>query len=156
MILAIAACSTEAPPSVRVKAVPAHADSVVFVAPATAHLCSGGRALLLQAADDHGNGALLLLRHGDSLVTARLPLIALGDSITPRGANAAFRYMIGDVAHGLSLDSGTVDLTVSGGALTARAHGSGLDVGVRVAVDAAYGGVLLPAAADTVPCRFMP
>ena len=124
--------------------------------PATAHRCSGGRSLLLQAADEHGNGVLVLLRYGDTLATGPFPLIALGDSITPRGANVAVRYMKGDVAHGLSLDSGRVDLTGSGDSLAARAHGTGLEDGVRVALEAAYEGVSRRAAVDTVPCRFVP
>ena len=140
----------------RATVVPVHADTVTFAVPAAAHRCSGGPSLLLQAADDHGNGVLVLLRYGDSLVTGSLPVIALGDSITPRGSNVAVRYMKGDVAHGLSLDSGAVDLTMSGGVLAARAHGSGLETSIRVAVDAAYADVPLPASADTVPCRLQP
>jgi hypothetical protein len=131
-------------------------DTAAFALPAAAHRCSGGPSLLLQAADERGNGVLVLLRRGDSLATGTFPLIALGDSITLRGANVAVRYMKGDVAHGLALDSGAVDLTATGDALDARAHGSGLEGGVRVAVDAVYTGVPHPASADTVPCRFTP
>ena len=127
-----------------------------FSVPAEAHRCSGGPSLLLQASDERGSGVLVVLRRRDSLATGAFPLIALGDSITPRGANVAVRYMIGDVAHGLSLDSGAVDLTTSGGALAARVRGSGLESGARVGVDATYAGLLLPALGDTVPCRYMP
>ena len=156
LILALTACSRDAPPRLRATVVPVHADSVAFELPAEAHRCSGGRTLLLQAADERGNGVLVLLRYGDTLTTGAFPLIALGDSITPRGANVAVRYMKGDVAHGLSLDSGTVDLTGSGDSLAARAHGTGLEGGVRVALEAAYEGVSRPAGVDTVPCRFVP
>ena len=131
-------------------------DTVRFAVPAAAHGCSGGRSLLLQAGDEHGNGILVLLRYGDSVASGPFPLIALGDSITARGANVAIRYMKGDVAHGLALDSGGVDLTATGAALAGRVRGSGLESGIRVAVDAAYAGVPLPPPGDTVPCRFTP
>jgi hypothetical protein len=134
-------------------------DTIHFAAPAAALGCSDGRSLLLQGAGEHGNGVLVRLRYSDSLGPGSFPLMALGDSITPRGANVAVRYMKGDVAHGLALDSGGVDLTATGDALAARVRGSGLEGGVRVAVDAAYAGVPLPPpppTGDTVPCRFQP
>ena len=124
--------------------------------PATAHHCIGGRALLLEAADQKGNGVLALLRYGDSLRPGPVPLIALGDSLTPRGANVAVRYMKADVAYGLSVDSGSVEVTAAGDAISVHVHGSGLEGGARVAVDAVYGGVPSPAADDTVPCRYQP
>lgn len=127
-----------------------------FALGAAARGCSGGRALLLQAADERGNGVLVQLRFGDSLVAGRFPLIALGDSITPRGANVATRYMKGDIAHGFALDSGAVDLTAAGSALSARVRGSGLEGAVRVAVEATFDDLPRPAPGDTVPCRYMP
>jgi hypothetical protein len=99
---------------------------------------------------------LALVRYGDSLRTGPVPLILLGDSLTPRGANVAVRYMKTDVAYGLSLDSGSVDVTAAGDVIAAHVRGSGLQGGARVAVDAVYGGVPRPAADDTVPCRYQP
>jgi hypothetical protein len=61
-----------------------------------------------------------------------------------------------DVAYGLSLDSGSVDVTAAGDAITAHVRGSGLEDGSRVAVDAVYEGVPRPLADDTVPCRYQP
>jgi hypothetical protein len=98
----------------------------------------------------------VLLRRGDSLATGSFPLIALGDSITQRGANVAVRYMQGDVAHGLSLDSGAVELTATGDALAGQVQGSGLEGGVRAKIDAVFAGVSLPPPGDTVPCRYRP
>lgn len=160
MIVALGvACSgagTAADEPVRLRAtiVRPHADTVAFAVPAAAHRCSGGPSLLLQATDERGNGVLALLRRGDSLATGSFPLIALGDSITPRGANVAVRYMLVDMAQGLSLDSGAVDLTATDEALTARVQGSGLEGGARVKVEATYAGIPLPPPGDTVPCRF--
>lgn len=131
-------------------------DTTRFTLPAGARRCAGGRSLLLQAADERGNGVLVLLRYGDSLTAGRFPFIAIGDSITPRGANVAARYMKGDIAHGVSLDSGAVDLTTTGADLGAHLRGSGLEGAVRVAVEATYDGVQRPAPGDTVPCRLQP
>ena len=136
--------------------IPPHSDTLRFAVPATAHHCTDGRALLLEAGDQHGNGTLALLRYGDSLRPGPVPLIALGDSLTARGANVAVRYMKADVAYGISLDSGSVEVTAAGEAIAAHVRGSGLEGGVRVAVDAVYAGVPRPAAAETVPCRYQP
>jgi len=149
-----AGTAADEPVRLRATIVRPHADTVAFAVPAAAHRCSGGPSLLLQATDERGNGVLALLRRGDSLATGSFPLIALGDSITPRGANVAVRYMLVDMAQGLSLDSGAVDLTATDEALTARVQGSGLEGGARVKVEATYAGIPLPPPGDTVPCRF--
>jgi len=135
---------------------PPHSDTLRFGVPATAHRCNGGRALLLEAADQHGYGMLAMLRYGDSLRPGPVPVIALGDSLTPRGANVAVRYMKADVAYGLSIDSGSVEVTAAGDVIAAHVHGSGLEGGVRVVVDAVYGALPRPAANDTVPCQYQP
>jgi len=144
------------PARLRATLLPPHSDTLRFAVPATAHHCTDGRALLLEAADQRGNGMLALLRYGDSLRSGPVPLIALGDSLTARGANVAVRYMKTDVAYGISLDSGSVEVTATGDVIAAHVRGSGLEGGVRVAVDAVYAGVPRPAAADTVPCRYQP
>jgi hypothetical protein len=129
-------------------------DTLHFAVPAVAHHCAGGRALLIEAASERGNGVLVLLRYSDSLAVGPVPLIALGDSVTPRGANVAVRYMKGDIAHGVSLDSGAVDVTATRDALAGRVRGSGLEAGQRIGVDAAYAGVRRPSPGDTVPCGY--
>lgn len=129
-------------------------DTIRFAVPAAAQRCGDGRSLLLEGAGERGNGVLVVLRYGDSIALGSFPLLALGDSLTPRGAAVAVRYMKGDVAHGLALDSGAVDLTAARDSLAARVRGSGLEGAVRIALDAAFTG--LPLATDTVPCRFQP
>jgi hypothetical protein len=157
VLLALAAaCGGEAPPTLRATVVRPQQDTIRFTVPAAARGCSGGRALLLEGVDERGDGVLVRLRYGDSLSAGPVPLIALGDSVTTRGANVAVRYMKGDVAHGLALDSGAIDLTATRGALAARVRGSGLEGGGRVALEAAYTDVALPRSADTIPCRFQP
>jgi hypothetical protein len=157
MVLALAtACGGGDPssPSLRATVVRPDPDTLRFEVPAAALRCSNGNAVLLQGADERGSGVLVRLRYRDSLVAGVFPLIALGDSIAPRGANVAVRYMKGDVAHGLALDSGAVDLTTTGDTLAARVRGSGLEASVRVAVDASY--TPMPLSADTTPCRYLP
>jgi len=159
VVLSLAtACGGDQSPSLQAIVVRPPHDTVRFSVPTAAHGCrdGAGQSLLLQGADERGNGVLVRLRYGDSLASGPFPMIALGDSITVRGANVAVRYVKGDLAHGLSLDSGAVELTATGAALAARVHGSGLEEGVRVAAAAAYTGVPLPKSADTVPCRFQP
>ncbi|HEV8264311.1 MAG TPA: hypothetical protein VGQ06_05125 [Gemmatimonadales bacterium] len=132
-------------------------DTIRFAVPAVAHRCGHGRSLLLEGAGERGNGVLVLLRYGDSLTPGVFPVIALGDSLTLRGAAVAVRYMIRDVAHGLALDSGTVELRDLRGArdsVAARVGGAGLESAVRVTLEAEYAAV--PFAADTVPCRYRP
>ena len=131
-------------------------DTLHFVVPAISHHCTGGGGLLLEAANESGNGVLVLLRYRDSLAVGTVPLIALGDSVTPRGANVAVRYMKGDIAHGVSLDSGAVDVTAAGDLLAARVRGSGLESGQRIGVAASYAGVRRPPPNDTVPCGYAP
>ena len=140
----------------RLRATVVHAapDTIRFAVPAAARRCGDGRSLLLEGGGERGNGVLVLLRYGDSIAPGSFPVLALGDSLTVRGAAVAVRYLKGDVAHGLALDSGAVDLTAARESLTARVRGSGLESAVRTTLDAAFTG--LPFGADTVPCRFQP
>lgn len=134
-----------------------YADTVRFAVPAAARRCTDGRSVLLEGAAERGHGVLVLLRAGDSLgpsprpLAGAFPLLAFGDSTTPRGARVAVRYMTRDAAHGFTLDSGVVEVTVSGGALGARVRGTGLEGGTRARLDAEYTGVsFVPTA---VSCR---
>ncbi|HYK81630.1 MAG TPA: hypothetical protein VEU55_00675 [Gemmatimonadales bacterium] len=132
-------------------------DTVRFVAAASAAPCAApsGRGVLLQGASG-GNGVLLWLRSRDSLAPGELPVLQRVDSTTPTGAIVGARYMIGEVAHGVPLDSGAVTVTRVGPRVTARVRASGLDVagGSRVALDATFDAV--PVGPDAVPCRQTP
>ncbi len=108
--------------------------------------------MLVQGTKD-GNGVLLWLRYEDSVQGGEFPMLGRGDTGAPHGAIVAVRFMIGDAAHGVTLDSGTVSVTPADGLLTARARGSGLDVaGVgRVALEASFDSVV--AGSDTAVCQ---
>jgi hypothetical protein len=113
--------------------------------------------VVLQGASG-GNGVLVWLRYRDSLAVGDQPLLQRADTVSPRGAVVAVRFVSGAAAHGVALDSGTVSVTRAGRGrrISARARGVGLEpVGAgRVAVDASFDGV--PLASDTVPCGVAP
>ena len=124
-------------------------DTVRFSAVGFAHRC--GRGGWLWEGHTGGNGVLIWTRAPASV--GELRLLTRGDSVTPRGAMVATRFMVGDGARGVTLDSGAVTLDSTARGLSARAAGTGLDAaaGHRVRVEAWFDSI--PAAADTVTCR---
>jgi len=73
--------------------------------------------------------------------------------VSPRGATVAVRYMLNEVAHGLPLDSGAVEVRQTGGVVTVVARGTGLETMAagRVALEVAFDAV--PLETVTVSCR---
>ena len=129
-------------------------DTVRFTVPAIASQCVGGigHGLLVRGSSG-GNGAILWLRTPDTLATGSWVLLQRGDTVSPRGATVGVRFMVGDVAHGVALDSGEVTVTVLRPAVTLMVRGAGLAVlaAGRVTAEVAFDGV--PVGADTVSCR---
>jgi len=109
---------------------------------------------LLQGSSE-GNGVVVWLRGSgaDSLVGGPWPLLQRGDTVSPHGATVGVRYMMSDVAHGLALDSGAVEVRQTGGAITLVARGTGMETMAagRVALEASFDAV--PLETDTVSCR---
>ena len=132
-------------------------DTVRFTAPAIASQCVGGigHGLLLRGSTG-GNGAILWLRTPDTLAAGTWPLLQRGDTVSPRGATVGVRFMEGDVAHGVALDSGEVTVTMLRPSVTLVVRGAGLAVSAagRVAAEVAFDAV--PVGADTVSCRSRP
>lgn len=132
-------------------------DTVRFTVPAIASQCVGGTAhgLLLRGSSG-GNGAILWLRTPDTVAAGSWPLLQRGDTVSPRGATVGVRFMVGDVALGVALDSGEVTVTVLRPAVTLVVRGAGLAVSAagRVTAEVAFDGV--PVGADTVSCRSRP
>lgn len=141
---------------VRARVAPPHRDTIRFEAPARAKRCSGGpgTGLLLQGSSE-GNGVVVWLRGSgaDSLAGGPWPLLQRGDTVSPRGATVGVRYMMTDVAHGLALDSGAVEVRGTGGTITLVARGSGMETAAagRVGLEASFDSV--PLETDTVSCR---
>jgi len=128
-------------------------DSTRFALPATAHVCDDGRSLLLQSVSPIGNGMLIRLIYGDSLVSGDYRVVTAGQNTT-RGAQVAVRYMVGAVTHSFVVDSGSVEVRRGRRELDARGSGSGIEAGIRTRVTVEYEDV--PVAADTVRCRSEP
>jgi len=130
-------------------------DTLRFEAPAAASPCGRAGHVLLRGSEG-GNGVLVWLRSADSLAGGEFPLLARGDSVASRGAVVAVRFMVGDAAHGFTLDSGAISLTRTTGSVSATARGSGSDIAPagapgRIALDASFQSV--PLGSDTVACQ---
>jgi len=152
-----AACGSRDAPAGRLRARIARLphDTVSFEAAASSRHCGRSRfPSLLLTGTERGNGVLVLLRPGDSLATGQLPLLARADSTSERGAIVVARYMVGESAHGVMLDSGAVSVTRAVGVdvLTASVRGSGAEAAGagRVGLEASFESVRL--GSDTVPC----
>jgi len=137
-------------------------DTIRFDVPADARRCGGGtgsEGFLLQGSNQ-GNGVVVWLRargtRADSLPDGPWPLLQRGDTVSPRGATVGVRYVLNEVAHGLTLDSGAVEVRATGGVITLVARGTGVEVAAagRVALEASFNAV--PLEPDTVSCRARP
>ena len=156
-----AACGRKPEPASRVRALVArpHQDTIRFEAPAGAKRCSGasGRWGLLLQGSRAGNGVVVWLRSRgpDALAPGPWPLLQRGDTVSPRGATVGVRYMTSEVAHGLVLDSGAVEVRDTGRVVALVARGTGLEpaAGGRVALEVSFEAV--PLEVDTVSCRPM-
>ena len=155
-----------APDDGRARAVivrPAGQDTVRFEIPVVLRHCRSPRSGLVFEAVGGGNGLLVWLHGagGDSAASGEFPILGVRDTVSKRGAVVSVRYMTGELAHGYSLDSGTIGVTASPGRLALRVSGSGLETpgAFRPLLDAALDSVALdrsPTAADSVPCERLP
>jgi len=96
------------------------------------------------------------LRAADAVASGAWPVLQRGDTLSPRGATVAVRYMVKEMSHGFTLDSGSVDVRRDDSVLMVVARGSGLESVItgRVWLQASFDAV--PVGADTVPCRPRP
>lgn len=140
--------------SVRAVATRLPKDTIRFTAPARAARCSVGTGggLLLEGSSG-GNGVLVWLRASGPLEGGSWPLLQRGDTVSRRGATVGLRFMGGDVAYGVALDSGTVTLTDDSGLITLVVSGAGISVAAAGRVDAEATFDAVPVGADTVSCR---
>jgi len=132
-------------------------DTLRIDAPARAVRCTGPRAqvgggLLLQGVNG-GAGVVVWLRGQDPITVGAWPVLQRGDTLTPRGATVGVRFMMGDIAHGAPLDSGTVWVTRADSAVALVARGTGTETlsATRMAVEATFDAV--PVGTDTASCR---
>jgi len=101
---------------------------------------------------DGGVGVLAWTSADKALASGDYPILTRGDTTTRRGAKASVRFMSGAAGRGVTLDSGTVTLTL-GDRVGARVRGSGLEpaAGRRAMLDAEFRPV--PLARDSVACQ---
>jgi hypothetical protein len=157
-----AACGNSPQPAARLRAqvIRPPRDTVRFDTPASAGRCDragsgAGRGVLIRGTQG-GNGVLIWLRPGDSLAPGDFPLLERADSVAARGAVVAVRFMLGEVAHGLWVDSGAVSVSRRADRLTVTARGTGPELGTsgRVTLAASFESVAL--GSDTVSCQVRP
>jgi hypothetical protein len=130
-------------------------DTVRVSLPAKMQRCTDGRAVLIEAVSPEGSGVLVRLRYRDSLVPASYRVIVPSDTANA-GATVTMRYLLRDVAHTFSFDSGTVEVRREDQRIAGRIRGSGLENGIRTPTRIDYHDVPLPLATDTVSCAFQP
>jgi len=126
-------------------------DTVRFEVPVTATRCGGGAGLLVHG-ERRGQGVLVWLR-GARPDTGTHPLLTRGDTVATRGAIAAVRYLVGEMAHGVTLDDGTVTVTRAEPPFELAIRGRGVEVAMAAQRNAevVLEGVTL--GADTASCR---
>ncbi len=130
-------------------------DTVRFEIPVTALRCGGaerGGAGLLVHGERFGQGVLVWLR-GERPDTGSYPLLTRGDTVAPRGAIAAVRFLVGDVAHGLTLDDGVVTVTRAAPPFELAIRGRGVETAVAAQRTAAVELERVTLGPDTASCR---
>jgi hypothetical protein len=152
VLVAACGCRARQPGRLHARLILQPHDTLQVTADAWVRRCGDGRGFLLEGVVG-GNGVLLWLHGGDAAMGGEYPVLARGDTVTPRGFAGAVRFMLPTADRGVTLDSGVVTVSSAGARMDARARGSGIDPGAgqRVVLDALFQAV--PMAADTVNCR---
>ena len=147
------ACGGRAPAggTIRASVTRPQLDPIALAIPARAHPCAGGNGAVITGVADL-QGMLVWLVPGGGPDTGAFTVNRGADSVPGRHARVSLRYLAGDVAHTLVLDSGTVRVRRDGAVLAGSIGGSGFDdaENVRPLVDAVFQGIRpLP---DSEPC----
>ena len=154
VVLALAvACGERAPSTGTIRATVTRPQlaPVTLSVPARARACAGRRGQVITGVADL-QGMLVWLVPGGGPDTGAYTVNRGADSVPGRHARVSLRYLAGDVAHTLALDSGTVRVRRDGAELAGSVGGSGFDdaENVRPLVDAVLQGIRrLP---DSEPC----
>ena len=127
-------------------------DTVGFRIPVRARRCADDRGVVLDGAQ-HGNGLLVWLRDGVGPPDGgNYPLLSRGDSAAPRGAIASVRYILGTVAHGVIVDSGSATLTRETPPYAVHVKGNGAEVAIPGRRSVEITADPVPLERDTVNC----
>lgn len=127
-------------------------DTVRFEVPVVAAWCGGGTGLLLHG-EQRGQGVLVWLRGATRPDTGTYPLLSRGDTVAPRGAIASIRYMMSDIAHGVTLDDGAATLARSEPPLELHVRGHGVESAFAGQRSAELVLERVTLASDTVSCH---
>jgi len=129
-------------------------DTVRFAVPVIAAPCGGGTGLLLHG-EQRGQGVLVWLRDagGSRPDTGSYPLLTRGDTVAPRGVIASIRYLVGDIAHGVTLDNGAARVARSAPPLALQIRGRGVETAVAGQRSAEVVLEDVTLAPDSVTCR---
>ena len=128
-------------------------DTVGFQVPLAARRCADDHGVVLVGAL-HGNGLLVWLRDGSGLPNqGNYPLLSRGDSAATRGAIASVRYIVGTVAHGMIVDSGSATLATERPPYIVRITGNGAEAAMSGRHVVTMTADRVPLVADTVNCR---
>jgi hypothetical protein len=135
--------------------VPGAPDTIRFETAVVAQRCGPGHGLLFHGEED-GVGVLLWLRDSVPPDTGTYPFVPRGDTATPRGAIAAVRFLVRELARGVTIDDGSVTLTRATPPFALRARGQGVETSLaqQRKVELAIDGV--PLRPDTTPCLVQP
>jgi hypothetical protein len=101
-------------------------------------------------------GVLAWVHAPGGVTPATYPIIAAGDTVTPRGAIVAVRYISRGIARGFALDSGLLTVTAIGPRYRAYVDGRGLEMALAThpLVHMTFDSVLL--GRDTIKCGGRP
>ena len=124
MLGAACGCRSEKGGSLHARLVLQPHDTVEFTARAWIWRCGGGRGLVLKGVDG-GNGLVLWMRPGDSTLDGEYRVIGRGDTIAPRGVVGAIRFLAQATDRGVTLDSGVVTASSTGGRFRGACSGLG-------------------------------
>lgn len=127
-------------------------DTVGFRIPIRARRCGDGHGVVLDGGQ-HGNGLLVWLRNGvGSPDSGTYSLLSRGDSAAPRGAITSIRYILGTVAHGIIVDSGTATLAREQPPYAVHVKGNGAEVAIPARRSVELTADNVPLESDTVNC----
>jgi len=115
VLAAVAACGDRATAagSIRVTVTRPQVAPVMLAVPARAHRCIGGDGRVITGAADM-QGMLVWLVPAGGPDTGAFTVNRGADSVPGRHARVSLRYLAGDMAHALALDSGTVVVRLDG------------------------------------------
>lgn len=129
-------------------------DTVRFEVPVVAMRCADGTGLLVHG-ERRGQGLLVWLRGDAPPDTGLYPLLTRGDTAAARGAVASVRFMIGDVAHGVTLDDGAATVARATPELQMQVRGHGLESASAGRRSAELTLEQVTVEPDTVSCRVL-